>query len=177
LSKKIELDEFQEWLSEAQHRQIADPNFIFTVLEKDGIVQALFWSDSEMQKNMKLHGESFIFDPTYGVGCGNKPIGDFIGLNGENVSVCFGNCVISDETEETFTWVLQQYKLLLEILGVTLKLIITDGDKAIGLSVKAVFPDVCHKLCVWHLQRNLLKNLRNVLQWYVSSEYQLFSCI
>jgi hypothetical protein len=164
LRPKIEADQFQEWLAACVQHQKADPNFIFAVRENGGIVQALFWSDSDMQKNLKLNGESFNFDPTYGLGCGNKPVGDFIGFNGEGLSICFANCVISDETEETFTWVLQQYKAVLDIYEVKAEVVITDGDKAIASAVGTVFPDSYHMMCVWHFERNVLKNLRNVLK-------------
>ncbi|XP_034710478.1 protein FAR1-RELATED SEQUENCE 5-like [Vitis riparia] len=37
--------------------------------------------------------------------------------------------------------------------------VITDGDKAMRKAVKRIFPDSCHRLCAWHIQRNAFTNV------------------
>ncbi|CAN0847966.1 Protein FAR1-RELATED SEQUENCE 5 [Linum grandiflorum] len=39
--------------------------------------------------------------------------------------------------------------------------IITDGDLAMFKAIKIVFPDATHRLCSWHLNRNVVKNIKN----------------
>lgn len=35
-----------------------------------------------------------------------------------------------------------------------------DGDKAMKKVVKKVFPSACHRLCTWHLLRNIKSHVR-----------------
>ncbi|KAL6323825.1 hypothetical protein AAG906_003446 [Vitis piasezkii] len=37
--------------------------------------------------------------------------------------------------------------------------VITDGDKAMRKAIKRIFPDSCHRLCAWHIQRNAFTNV------------------
>ncbi|XP_010651676.2 protein FAR-RED IMPAIRED RESPONSE 1-like [Vitis vinifera] len=37
--------------------------------------------------------------------------------------------------------------------------VITDGDKAMRKAIKRIFPNSCHRLCAWHIQRNAFTNV------------------
>ncbi|KAL4275902.1 hypothetical protein AHAS_Ahas20G0153600 [Arachis hypogaea] len=45
--------------------------------------------------------------------------------------------------------------------GKSPKVVITDGDLAMRDAIKNVLPDVTHRLCGWHLQRNACENIKN----------------
>ncbi|KAJ1392797.1 MULE transposase domain [Sesbania bispinosa] len=40
--------------------------------------------------------------------------------------------------------------------------VITDGDVAMGNSIRRVFPNMTHRLCAWHLLRNAASNVKNL---------------
>ncbi|KAM3222193.1 hypothetical protein P3L10_021463 [Capsicum annuum] len=49
------------------------------------------------------------------------------------------------------------------------KIIYIDQAPAIALAIKEVFPNTCHRLCYWHIDRNAQKN---VPQLYFKSEFR-----
>ncbi|MED6204351.1 hypothetical protein PIB30_117228 [Stylosanthes scabra] len=38
--------------------------------------------------------------------------------------------------------------------------VVTDGDEAMKSAIKSVFPDATHRLCAWHLEKNVTTNVR-----------------
>lgn len=43
----------------------------------------------------------------------------------------------------------------------TPKSIVPDGDGAMRVAIKLVFPDARHHLCAWHLHKNFYENVKN----------------
>ncbi|CAN1175368.1 Protein FAR1-RELATED SEQUENCE 5 [Linum perenne] len=41
------------------------------------------------------------------------------------------------------------------------KAVITDGDKAMALAISKAFPNAPHRLCSWHLNKNVTQNVKN----------------
>ncbi|CAN1159972.1 hypothetical protein LINPERHAP2_LOCUS23035 [Linum perenne] len=41
------------------------------------------------------------------------------------------------------------------------KTLIMDGDKAIALAISKAFPIATHRLCSWHLNKNVTQNVKN----------------
>ncbi|CAL9011105.1 unnamed protein product [Prunus brigantina] len=39
--------------------------------------------------------------------------------------------------------------------------IVTDGDEAMRVAIDEVFPDAHHRLCTWHIMRNVNTNVNN----------------
>ena len=67
------------------------------------------------KKNYKLYNEILIVDSTMKTNRFNMALINFIGINcnGENVPFGFGS--LARETEDNYTWLFQQLKILLEI--------------------------------------------------------------
>ncbi|WJX62741.1 hypothetical protein P8452_47705 [Trifolium repens] len=66
--------------------------------------------------------------------------------------------LVSDETTETYKWVLGKFLKCME--GKQPQAVITDGDGAMREAIKQVFPDATHRLCAWHLNRNAGENVK-----------------
>ncbi|RVW73011.1 Protein FAR1-related sequence 5 [Vitis vinifera] len=63
----------------------------------------------------------------------------------------------TNESVSTYTWVLETF---LDAMNNKKPLsVITDGDKAMRKAIKRIFPDSCHRLCAWHIQRNAFTNV------------------
>lgn len=99
------------------------------------------------------------FDATYKKNRYNKLLVIFSGMNNHRQTIVFA-CVFGDATEETYTWVLQQF---LECMSGKKPLsIVTNGNRAMRQAITWIFPDSCHRLCSWHFIRNCTSNISNV---------------
>lgn len=58
----------------------------------------------------------------------------------------------NNEQQSTYSWILLNFK---EVLGKEPRVIYSDGDLSLGSAIGQIFPDVEHRLCSWHLARNL----------------------
>ena len=72
----------------------------------------------------------------------------------------------SSETEEAFIRLNRQLRDLFQEAGLLLtgrhrhvKVIITDNDAGLKTALSQVFPEVQQQICLWHIQKNVLKNV------------------
>lgn len=84
----------------------------------------------------------------------------FFGVNHHNQTIVFAIGLITNETEETYVWLLEQFVDAMK--GNTPSCVITDGDIAMKNAIRKVFPNAHHRLCAWHLLRNATINV-NIL--------------
>ncbi|XP_056695564.1 protein FAR1-RELATED SEQUENCE 5-like [Spinacia oleracea] len=68
-------------------------------------------------------------------------------------SIIFVVSLVSHEKEETFKWILEQLTEAGD--NVAPHTVLTDGDKAMPNAISVVFPKAVHRLCLWHLMRNI----------------------
>ncbi|RZC29001.1 Protein FAR1-RELATED SEQUENCE 7 [Glycine soja] len=107
-------------------------------------LQQLFWCDAESQLLYEVFGDVLAFDATFKK---NKYLCPFF----------FGAAIVTDETEETYVWLLQQF--LEAMKGKAPCSIITNSDLAMRNTITRVMPSVFHRLCAWHLLCNALSHL------------------
>ncbi|KAJ1388901.1 Zinc finger, CCHC-type superfamily [Sesbania bispinosa] len=127
--------------------------------DSEGRLQRLFWCDGQCQVDYKLFGDVLAFDATYRKNKYHFPLVVFSGINHHNQSTIFASCLVADETEETYVWVLEQ--LMVAMKGKMPSAVITDGDLAMRNAIKRVLPNAHHRLCAWHLCRNAASNVKN----------------
>jgi hypothetical protein len=77
--------------------------------------------------------------------------------------------LLEDETEESFVWALSMIKKCTNDL--IPKVVFTDSDPAMANAISLEFSDSVHCLCLFHIDLNLKKNLRNKLK---SDEFKAF---
>jgi len=117
----------------------------------------LFWCDGGCQLDYHLFGDVLAFDAVYGKNRYKLPLVIFSGVNHYRQTCVFGAAIVSNETEETYVWVLQQF--LEAMSGKCPKTVITNGDLAIRNAISSIFPEAHHRLCAWHLLRNATSNI------------------
>ena len=72
----------------------------------------------------------------------------------------FGCAQLSDETEDTFIWLFQQW---LEAMNFKHPIaIVIDQDRAMSNAIARVFPNTHHVLCTWHIGKNYPKKLVHI---------------
>ncbi|XP_016185044.1 protein FAR1-RELATED SEQUENCE 5-like [Arachis ipaensis] len=117
----------------------------------------LFWSDGRCQEDYAIFGDVLAFDATYGRNKYNLPVVVFSGVNHHNQTCVFGTAMVSCESQESYIWVLRQFLECMQ--GKAPQSVITDGDPAMRIAIRTVFPDAHHRLCAWHLLRNSTANI------------------
>jgi hypothetical protein len=128
-------------------------------LNEDGSLQHLFWCDGVSRMDFSVFGDVLAFDATYKKIKYNTPLVIFSGVNHHNQSVIFASAIVSDETEETYVWLLECFVEAME--GKLPVSVITDGDLSMRNAIRKVFPDAHHRLCAWHLIRNAQCNIKD----------------
>ncbi|XP_015944427.1 protein FAR1-RELATED SEQUENCE 5-like [Arachis duranensis] len=123
----------------------------------DGRLLNLFWCDGLCRENYELFGDVVAFEATYNQNKYKCPFVVFTGVNHHNQIVVFAACLVTDETDETYIWVLQQF--LEAMNGRAPSFVIIDGARAMKNAIEKVFPGTHHKLCAWHLLLNATTNM------------------
>ncbi|XP_025642007.1 protein FAR1-RELATED SEQUENCE 5 [Arachis hypogaea] len=123
---------------------------------KDGMLANMFWADGPCRVDYQYFGDVVAFDSTYKKNKYQRPLVIFSGSNNHKQTTIFGFGLVLDETIESYTWMLEN---LLEVMcNKQPSVVVTDGDDAMIAAVKKVFPEATHRLCAWHLQKNVTSN-------------------
>ncbi|XP_057452323.1 protein FAR1-RELATED SEQUENCE 5-like [Lotus japonicus] len=130
--------------------------FRFTRTINDNL-ENLFWCDGSSRLDYQAFGDVVVFDSTYKKNKYNKPVVIFSSYNHHKETTIFACALVSDETMDTYKWVLQ--RLDEAMFGKHPKAFVTDGDKAMREAIKVVFPNSTHRLCGWHIQQNAVKKI------------------
>ncbi|XP_058741440.1 protein FAR-RED ELONGATED HYPOCOTYL 3-like [Vicia villosa] len=97
------------------------------------------------------------------------------GCKHHSQTVVFGATLVSNETTDTYKWLLECF---LECMNDKYpEVVVTDVDKAIREAIKQVVPDATHCLCTWHLNKNAGENVKNsgFLQGFQKAMYSNFT--
>ncbi|XP_020197058.1 protein FAR1-RELATED SEQUENCE 5-like [Aegilops tauschii subsp. strangulata] len=98
-----------------------------------------------------------VFDSTYKMNRYGMPFVPFVGVNNHRCTTVFGCAIIADKMEGTYVWLLQTF--MKANYQVKPKSIITDGDTAMIRAIWIVLSDVFHRLCSWHIEKNMQRHL------------------
>ncbi|XP_040256707.1 protein FAR1-RELATED SEQUENCE 5-like [Aegilops tauschii subsp. strangulata] len=110
-------------------RKQRDPSFFSEYkLDKEGHLNRMFWCDSQSHHDYEDFGDVLVFDSTYKMNRYGMPFIPFVGLNNHRKTTFFGCAIVSDETEETYVWLLQTF--LRSMCQKMSKSVITDADAA-----------------------------------------------
>jgi zinc finger SWIM domain-containing protein 3 len=85
------------------------------------------------------------------------PFIPFIGLNNHRRTTVFGCTIVADEKEETYVWLLQIFlKAMCQKRTLS---VITGANSAMIRAIRSLFPDVWHRICTWHIEKNMKLHL------------------
>jgi len=106
------------------------------------------------------------------------PFGIFTEVNNFGQSICFAGTLTIEENEKTFQWIFLKF---LNMVNYNAPLVLlTDDDRAIASAYKKILEllNIKHRLCQWHLLKNVMKNLieklGNKWQQFIG---QLYTCL
>ncbi|KAL4363690.1 hypothetical protein GQ457_04G017920 [Hibiscus cannabinus] len=138
-------------------KQESDPYFFVRHTRDElGNLEKLFWCDGISRTDYKEFGHVLAFDTTYKCNAYNKPFVILVGVNHHRNTVPFGCALVVNENVDTYVWVLEQ--LIAAGDGYKPVTVITDRDKAMANAISKVLPEARHRLCLWHIMRNIKHN-------------------
>ncbi|GJU30473.1 FAR1-related sequence 5-like protein [Tanacetum coccineum] len=134
------------------NRQLYVPEFSFEhhVLHEELV--SMFWADDTMKCNYAIFGDVVSFDATFRTNKYDFVFVPFTGIDHNQKCVTFGAALLSDETEDSYCWML---KAFLKVHRKQPQLALTDQDAALRNVVVKMFPDSKHRLCMWHITQKL----------------------
>ncbi|CAB4378322.1 unnamed protein product [Rhizophagus irregularis] len=123
----------------------------------------VIWMYPDQKRYYSRFLDVIVFDNTYKVNRFNMPFGIFTGINNFGQSVCFAGTLMCRETIDSFVWVFNTF--LKFVNNYSPKVMLTDEDKAISQAIEITLfgQNTKHVLCIWHLWKNVIKNIANVL--------------
>ena len=105
-------------------------------------------------------------DCTYKTNKFRLPLLVIQGVTPTHSSFIVGFAFILKETEEDYTWAMQQIKKLYRYCDIpNPKVLITDADLAFANAITIEYPDASHLWCLWHVNKNVKTHM---------SEYIIF---
>ena len=87
------------------------------------------------------------------------PVLPFVGMNNHRHTTVFACVIVSEETGATYVWLLNTF--LKANCQKRPKSVITDGDAVMIRAIRKVLSDVWHRLCSWHIEKNMQKHLNH----------------
>ncbi|KAK4478876.1 hypothetical protein RD792_014382 [Penstemon davidsonii] len=140
--------------------QVKDERFFYKYsIDEKGILNRLFWCDGSSRAEYDHFGDVLVFDSTYKTNRYLYPLVIFSGVNNHGSTCIFAACFLQNETTESYQWVLQTF---LESMGGKIpEAVLTDQDAAMRAAIVSEFVGTRHRICSWHLCRNVRKNIKN----------------
>nr|XP_051202658.1 protein FAR1-RELATED SEQUENCE 5-like [Lolium perenne] len=157
-------------------RKKRDPEFFYEYdVDDKGRLKHMFWCDSQSCRDYQDYGDVLVFDSTYKMNKYKMPFFPFVGLNNHRRTTVFGCAILSSENEQTYVWLLKTF--LKAMCQQKPKEVITDADYAMIGAIGKVFSGVSHRICSFHIEKNMEMHLPNkslnefrTLLYYTTSE-------
>ncbi|KAF0374575.1 protein FAR1-RELATED SEQUENCE 5-like [Gigaspora margarita] len=113
---------------------------ITSMEERDGRIKHLFFCHARSVKNAKRFLEVVLIDAIYKTNVYKLPFVNFVGISnlGANHLQTFGTW-ISDESEKSYTWIIEQFVSLI-FYDISPFVFITDNDAALICALRNIFP-------------------------------------
>ena len=130
------------------------------ILETDRTLQSVFWM-SGWQREQYYHYRDVVFlDTTFMTNKFRFPLAALVGMDAHGNTIVFALCLIQTESTESFEWFFQS---LLDSVPLVPGLIFTDECKGTMCAINSTLHGCKHRLCAWHLERNLRKKILNIV--------------
>ncbi|RKF56345.1 Protein FAR-RED ELONGATED HYPOCOTYL 3, partial [Golovinomyces cichoracearum] len=142
------------WLAD----ELEQRDFFFRIdTDDNNRVTRLFMAHPECIKLLKRYPDVLLIDCTYKTNRFSMPLVNICGSSGNNMTPQFALAFLSGEKEEDYTWTLQAFEELRLQEGIpSSRCFVTDRELALLNSLNALFPQIDHILCRWHVNMNVV---------------------
>ncbi|KAK7245757.1 hypothetical protein RIF29_40606 [Crotalaria pallida] len=152
----IKSDWYSVLLEYFQSRQAEDTGFFYAVEVDHGNCMSIFWADGRSRYSCSQFGDVLVIDTSYRKSVYLVPFATFVGVNHHKQPVLLGCALIADESEESFTWLLQTWQRAAS--GRQPLSVIADQDVAIQRAIAKVFPGTPHSFSLWQIKAKEQEN-------------------
>ncbi|CAG8691830.1 12082_t:CDS:1 [Funneliformis caledonium] len=124
-----------------------------------GCVTYLFFAHNESVALTHQYSSVLLMDCTYKTNKFKMPLLDIVGITSFNIT--FYSCFVFMKGEERidYQWALTHIARLFD--GISRPgVIVTDRELALMNALEIIFPDLANLLCLWHINKNILKNCK-----------------
>lgn len=133
-----------------------------------------FWVGVTSRGAYKYFGDVVVFDTSFATNCYNLVFAPFFGVNHHRQTIFFDCGFFKYERADSFLWLFETW--MEAIQNKYPKMIITDQDPAMHISITQIFPNAYHKLCMWRIMKKVADKVGPMVA--MSSEFQaLNKCI
>jgi hypothetical protein len=125
----------------------------------DGRVTSVLFAHPDSLAYLQAYPDILFLDCTYKTNKYGMPLLDMIGVDACQRSFCIAFAFLSGETEDDYSWALDQLKSLYENCTARLpSVILTDRCIACMNAVSTCFPSSFSLLCIWHANKAVLRH-------------------
>ncbi|PKA60887.1 Protein FAR1-like sequence 6 [Apostasia shenzhenica] len=136
-----------------------NPNFFYSVdLDQHGRMRNLFWADARSREASRYFADVCTLDSSCLTENYDLPLVVFSGMNQHGQIVLLGCGLLSNENVETYIWLFRTW--LTCIASSHPNAFITDDCKAIQNAIVDVFPEIRHRLCLFHIFKKFPDKLK-----------------
>ncbi|XP_050383678.1 protein FAR1-RELATED SEQUENCE 5-like [Argentina anserina] len=119
----------------------------------------LFWRDTHSLLDYELYGDVVVIDATYKTNVYGMPLVLFVGANNHRATVVFACALVCNEKEPMYNWVFEKFLDCMN--NMKPKSVVTDGCDSMRLAIEKHIPEANHRLCAWHIGRNVGQNIKD----------------
>ncbi|CAG8599621.1 16277_t:CDS:2, partial [Racocetra fulgida] len=123
-------------------------------------LQGVFYMLSEQQELWQNYTDIILNDNTASTNAYNLPLSIFTIVDNNFKSRIVAQAILPDETSKSYRWLLQQ---TIDATGVHPGAFIIDADLDLESVVPKIYPNTFLLYCVWHIGRNIEKQLSKTL--------------
>ncbi|KAK1434063.1 hypothetical protein QVD17_10981 [Tagetes erecta] len=129
------------------------PNFSFEYkcVEGSDMFESVFWADEIAKINYDVFGDVLAMDAVYGTNKCKMIFVPFSGLDHHKNHVFFGGGLLSSETIDAYSWVIESF---LKAHVKQPQLVITHDDDDLKEAIALTLPQSAHRLCMLHTMYN-----------------------
>ncbi|CAN0918195.1 PKS-NRPS hybrid synthetase cheA [Linum grandiflorum] len=137
--------------------------YYFDQTDDSNSLTHIFMAHPEAVNLYRAYHYVVCMDSTYKTNRYGYPLVELIGVTPVGKSFTIAYVLMKDESTESYTWVLERLKTLLDedlVPGV----IVTDRELGLLAAIPLVFPDSAHLLCVWHIYSAVEAKATNIVR-------------
>jgi len=120
----------------------------------------LLWISPIQRELYSKFNDVLIVDPTYNTNRFQMMLCIITVVDNNYKTRIVAYAIIEDETLDTYRWI---FNTILTETGISPRIIFTDSDPSMIRSIKDIYPNTRHLLCIFHIDLNLQKKLKGKL--------------
>ncbi|KAG0470202.1 hypothetical protein HPP92_016902 [Vanilla planifolia] len=169
-------EESQFFLETLKKMQAESPAFFYAFRhDKHNQLTNVFWADAKAKMAYYCFGDAVTLDTSFKENRNMMPFVMFTGVNHHLQTVAFGCALMTDDTEESFVWLFENW--LEAMCGRPPVSLITDHHEAMAAAISRVLPDARHQLSRHHVLKKCKERLSRLYCTHASFEMEFLKCI